>query len=111
MLPKKSRLNLRFEFKRVAAGKTYRTTHLKLFYIYEEHPLPLVGISIPRKLYPKAHQRNAVKRLISSALQKLYNSLRKDLSLVIMPQGVDDLTTQQEIEQELNHVNSLYSRH
>jgi ribonuclease P protein component len=111
MLPKSQRLNLKFDFVRVVKGRHDQTEHLKLFWVFDEQPSPLVGISVPRKLFKKAHQRNRARRLISAAVQQQYPSLPKELSLVIMPKiGLLECSSEQ-LEQELHDSQLMRSSH
>ena len=111
MLPKQSRLNLKFDFTRVVKGRSYLTPHLKIYSLMEEQPNPRVGISIPKRFYKKAHDRNRARRLISQAVQNSYPSLRKELSLVIMPKADVNSLTVSELEEELRDIKTLYSAH
>lgn len=88
MLPKSKRLNLRHDFKSIAAGKKIETPNFKFFYLFRAETTninPLVGISLSKKHFKEAHDRNKARRFSSRVIEKLYNSLPSSLNLVIMP--------------------------
>jgi ribonuclease P protein component len=111
MLPKEKRLNLKFEFVRVVKGRQLHTEHLKLYYIYDRSTQAKVGISIPRKMFNKAHDRNRARRIISAAVQRVYDNLPNDLSLVIMPKIGLLESTPSTLEKELLDSKDLYLSH
>lgn len=86
MLSKTSRLNLRYDFKRVTSGKNLDTKYLKLF-IKKSSDLEKakVGIALSSKNFPKAHDRNRAKRLVSAAFEKIYQSLPPTMEIVALP--------------------------
>lgn len=84
MVPKSRRLNLRLDFKMVASGSRVETTNLKIFFVFNDGE-PKVGVSIPSKIFKNAVQRNRARRIVYSALSKLYPLLKRGLYLIIMP--------------------------
>lgn len=108
MLSKERRLNLKKEFKWVAAGKKVYTERFKIMYRYGENPQPLVGIALSSQYFRKANKRNRARRLTSKVVENAYGKLRKDLNLVIMPKPEVLNTKQENLSQELEHVKDLY---
>ena len=85
MLPKSQRLNLKTDFKWVAAGKRLETKYLKLFVKIGDNTFPRVGIAVSGKVFKKATQRNRARRLVSSAFESLYSNLPKSINIVALP--------------------------
>lgn len=85
MLPKEKRVNLKFDFKNIASGTHLETKYLKLFLKFKEQDLAKVGIATSSKVFKKANQRNQVRRIVSSAFEKLYPKLPNNLSIVALP--------------------------
>ena len=77
MLPKSQRLNLKTDFKWVAAGKKIESRHLKLFIRLGENKTPRVGIAVSSRIFKKATERNRAKRLVSQAFQSTIYPLRE----------------------------------
>lgn len=89
MLPKSQRLNLKKDFKRVAAGKKIESKLLKIFIRLGDNKHPLVGIATSSKTFKKAHFRNRARRVISTAFEVLYQRLPQNINIVALPkQGV-----------------------
>lgn len=87
MLPKKARLNLKTDFQWVSQGQKKDTPHFKLFFRLGQNPSPLIGIAISSSIFPKAHDRSSVKRIIAYASRLIYQNLPRGLNLVIMPKA------------------------
>ncbi|MBI2196158.1 ribonuclease P protein component [Candidatus Daviesbacteria bacterium] len=87
MLPKPSRLNLKKDFKWVAAGKKLETKYLKLFIKVGDNQEPRLGIAGSGKTFPKAVERNRARRLVSAALEALYLNLPKSINIVALPKA------------------------
>lgn len=85
MLPKSQRLNLKTDFKRVAAGLKLETKYLKLFLKTDENNFARIGIAVSSKTFKNASSRNRARRLTSSAIESLYNRLPKDINIVTLP--------------------------
>ncbi|MDO8576966.1 MAG: ribonuclease P protein component [Candidatus Daviesbacteria bacterium] len=85
MLPKSQRLNLKKDFKWVAAGKKLETKYLKLFVKVGDNKLPRVGIAVSSKSFKKAVERNRARRLTSAAFEALYSSLSERLNILALP--------------------------
>ncbi len=85
MLPKSQRLNLKKDFKWVAAGKKLETKYSKLFIRVGENGKPRVGIALSSKNFKKAVERNRARRLIATAFQGLYFSLPGAINIVALP--------------------------
>ncbi len=108
MLPKSRRLNLNRDFSRVVAGKKVETHSFKLFFKNGESENPLVGIALSKQYFKKAHDRNKARRISSQAIQSVYNSLRINLNLVIMPKTAVLEKTAEQLIEELKNVKYLY---
>lgn len=87
MLPKSQRLNLKTDFKWVAAGKKIETKYLKLFIRFGENVSPRVGIAMSSKLFNKASQRNRARRLVSQAFQSSINYLPLTINIIALPKA------------------------
>ena len=92
MLPKSQRLNLKKDFKWVAAGKKLETTrpssggkYLKLFIRFGENEKPRVGVALSGKNFKKAVERNRARRIVSQAFQTLYSSLPNNINIMALP--------------------------
>lgn len=92
MLSKDKRLNLSKDFKWVASGKRLETKYLKLFIRSGQNEIPKVGIATSGKIFKKAVERNRARRIISAALENLYNNLPPGLNIIALPKsGVTDV--------------------
>lgn len=87
MLSKDKRLNLKKDFKWVAAGKRLETKYLKLFVKLGDNELPRVGIAISGKSFKKAVDRNRARRLTSAAFETLYTSLLPRINILALPKA------------------------
>ena len=91
MLAKSQRLNLKKDFKWVAAGKKVESKYLKLFIrIGENNPPaggPRVGIALSSKTFKKATERSRVKRLVSQAFQSTIYHLPSTINIVALPKS------------------------
>lgn len=85
MLSKDKRLNLKTDFKWVAAGKKLETKFLKLFLRLGDNQAPRVGIAGSAKVFKKAHDRNRARRLTSAVFEVLYSKLPQSINIVAMP--------------------------
>ncbi|MBI4035663.1 ribonuclease P protein component [Candidatus Daviesbacteria bacterium] len=85
MLSKDKRLNLKKDFKWVAAGKKLETQYIKLFIKHGDNKIPKVGIALSSKYFKKATERNLAKRLVSAAFESLYQSLPTTINIVALP--------------------------
>lgn len=85
MLPKFKRLNLKKDFKWVAAGKKIDTKFAKLFIRIGDNPKPRVGIAVPSGIFKKATGRNRARRVISAAIESLYPKLPQSINIVALP--------------------------
>lgn len=108
MLAKSQRLNLSQVFKFVTAGSRRETATLKLFWRQTEGDVALVGIALAKKNLRKATQRNKAKRLISQAIEQLYERLQPGLNLVIMPKSEILQRSVEELKAELENEARLY---
>lgn len=109
MLSKSHRLNLKKSFTFVTAGKKRELENVKIFYRLGENEQPLVGIALTKKNFHKAHDRNRAKRLVSSAIEKVYPHLIHNLNLVIMPKVTVLQKASDELIKEFEDVYDLYS--
>ncbi len=87
MLPKPQRLNLKKDFKWVAAGKKLETKYLKLFIKMGNNEFPKVGVAVSSKVFKKATDRNKAKRVVSAAFGSLYSSLPSAINIVALPKA------------------------
>lgn len=87
MLPKSQRLNLKKDFKWVAAGKKLETKYLKLFIKVGDNQTPRVGIAVSGKSFKKAVERNRARRLTSAAFEALYPNLPNAVNIVALPKA------------------------
>ncbi len=87
MLPKEKRLNLKYDFKWVAAGKPLDTKFVKLFIRLGDNQNPKIGISASSKNFKEAHQRNQARRLLSAAFEALYLNLPPAINIVALPKA------------------------
>lgn len=85
MLPKHIRLNLKKDFKWVAAGKKLETKYLKLFIKTGDNLIPRIGIAPSSKSFNKATQRSRARRLTSKAFETLYGRLPMSINIVALP--------------------------
>jgi len=91
MLPKNKRLNLNKEFRWVASGQKLENNLLKIFYKISPAPdgvgfqQPKIGISLSKNVFKKAVDRNRARRLVSKALENVYNELPSGINIVAMP--------------------------
>lgn len=104
MLPKDKRLNLKSNFTWVARGKRSESSHFKVFANHKTQENAKIGISISKKNYAKAHDRNYVKRVIFRIIEGLYPRLSKDLNLIIMPKNGILETTFEKLAIELERL-------
>jgi ribonuclease P protein component len=108
MLSKENRLNLRKDFKWVASGKKSYTDSFKLMYRLGSNLQPMVGIALSSQEFRRANKRNRARRLTSKVVEGLYDKLRKDLNLVIMPKAGILNCKQEKLTEELLHVKDIY---
>ncbi len=87
MLPKKNRLNLKFQFKEVITGKKLSGKFGNLYIKYGDNSQEQarIGIALTAKIFKKAHERNYVKRLISTAFKKLLTALPGNINILVVP--------------------------
>lgn len=85
MLSKGRRLNLRYDFKWVSAGKKIDGSLIKLFIKPGENNFPRLGISLSAKVFRKAIDRNRARRLVSKAFEDLYKRLDYNLNIIALP--------------------------
>lgn len=87
MLPKDKRLNLKIDFKWVASGKKLESKYIKLFLREGDNQLPRIGVAVSSKSFKKATDRNRGRRLVSTALEKLYPDLPNNINIVALPKA------------------------
>lgn len=87
MLPKPQRLNLKKDFKWVAAGEKLETKYLRLFVKSGDNETARVGIAGSSKTFKKATDRNRARRLASSAFEALYSKLPSAANIVALPKS------------------------
>lgn len=85
MFPKHRRLNLKKDFKWVALGKKIETKFVKIFIRFGDNIFPKIGIALSSKTFKKATARNRAKRVISQALEILYNKLPNNANIIALP--------------------------
>lgn len=87
MLPRPQRLNLKKDFKWVAAGQSWDHPFFKAYYRRGLNSFAKVGIALSGKNFKKAHQRNRARRITSAALEQYYSSLPNNLNLILLPKA------------------------
>lgn len=85
MLPRENRLNLKTDFKWVAAGEKIESRFLRLFFKLAENNQARVGIALSGKNFKKAVDRNRARRVTSQAFQSIYSALPKAANIVALP--------------------------
>lgn len=116
MLPKPKRLNLKKDFKWVAAGKKLETKYLKLFVrLGDNHPPaggPKIGIATSSKSFKKATERNRARRIASGAFEVLYSKLPKSINIVALPKsGINEVKSDKvllDLEERLKNEKIIY---
>ncbi len=107
MLPKTSRLNLKTDFKWVAAGRKLDTKYLRLFFKEGENKIARVGIATSTKIFKNATSRNRARRLTATAFQTTYYLLPTNINIVALPKagiiGVKSPMVLLDLEQSLKN--------
>lgn len=85
MLPKSKRLNLKTDFKWVAAGQKTENNFVKVFFRLGSNSLPRIGIALSKSNFKKAVERNRARRLISKGFEELYSRLPEGINIIAMP--------------------------
>lgn len=85
MLPTNQRLNLKKDFKWVAAGKKIDSKFAKLFIRVGDNQFPRIGIAVSSSIFKKATERNRARRVTSSAFEVLYQRLPNNINIVALP--------------------------
>ncbi len=122
MLPKSKRLNLKKDFKWVAAGlprssprgeagaggagKKLETKNLKIFINNGENEQARIGVAISSKNFKKATDRNRAKRLVSHAFQSIYSTLPSNINIIALPKTSVLSVKSSELEKELRAINA-----
>lgn len=109
MLPKSQRLNLKADFKRVAAGKKLTSPYLTLFVKPGSQSLK-IGIAASTKNFKKAYQRNRARRLIASAFQPIYADLSQDLEIIALPKQAITSVKSNTVAEDLKKLLKEYLR-
>lgn len=85
MLPKQKRLNLKTDFPWMVAGKSINTRYAKLYLRIGENSWAKIAIATPSKNFKKATERSRARRLLSSALEVLYDRLPQSINILALP--------------------------
>lgn len=85
MLSKDKRLNLKKDFRWVAAGEKVANSSVGLFFRFGDNPYPKVGIAVSKANFKKAVERNRVRRLVSRGFELLYSQLPPNINIVVLP--------------------------
>lgn len=104
MLPKSKRLNLNKDFKWVASGKKIENNLVELFLKKGDNNSPKVGISLSKNVFKKAVDRNRARRLVSKALENMYNELPSGLNIVAMPKEEILKVSSDELTKSINEI-------
>lgn len=111
MLARSKRLNLKKDFKWVAAGKKIETKFATLYIKTGDNVSPRIGIALSSKRLKQATQRNRAKRLLSQAFQSAYYQLPAAINIVALPKaGVIKVKSEEvllDLEQALKEVRKL----
>lgn len=77
-------------FKRLfKEGKTERGEDFSLKVLENNLGISRLGISIQAKIFPKAIQRNRIKRLIRNFFRRYKHNLVKDYDIIVIPKNLD----------------------
>ena len=87
MLSKDSRLNLKIDFKRLITGKLINSKYAKLYIKLGDNNIPKVGIATSSKIFKKAVERNRARRLISAAIEPLYEKFPSNINILALPKA------------------------
>lgn len=94
-LPKKHRLVSKLDFDKVFKnGKAVKGSFLFVKWIVNELGFPRFGLVVPKKIYPKAVDRNRLKRVLSETVASyIKNNVisGRDFVVVISGQGQENL--------------------
>lgn len=85
MLPKKNRLNLKFQFKEIITGKKLSGRFGNVYLKSGENSEPKIGVALTTKTFKKAHERNRAKRVISAIFEKLLTKLPNNINILVVP--------------------------
>lgn len=95
MLPKDRRLNLKKDFKWVAAGKRATSRNFSLFIKYGENGFPRMGVATSKKNFKNAVDRNRARRLLSKAFENIYSILPYNVNIIALPkQGLIEVKSE-----------------
>lgn len=106
MLSKSKRVNLKTDFKWIVTGVRIQTSNFVIYKKLGDNSEARIGISMSKKSIKEANQRNRMRRLTSKYFEENYNTLPKNLNLVIMPKKV---LTLEEVRGELDGIKDSYS--
>lgn len=85
MLNKSLRLNLPSDFYKLKKyGNKINSKYFNFVYLNNENSLK-IGIVISKKISPKAHNRNRIKRIVRALTKDLLESFPKNIKVVIYP--------------------------
>ena len=87
MLAKAKRLNLKTDFKWVASGKKIDSQFAKIFIRLGENSSARVGIATSKNNFKNAVSRNKARRLISAAIEILYDKLPTNINIIVLPKA------------------------
>ena len=104
MLPKPQRLNLKKDFRYVAAGSKGEGKYSKFFIRFGNNDFPKVGIATSTKVFPKSTQRNRARRLMSTAFQSIINHLPPTINIVALPKASILLVKSSDVRSDLEAV-------
>jgi ribonuclease P protein component len=106
MLKSKNRLTSK-EFETTFQTGTKRRSKRFLF-VLASGETTQVGVSVPKKLYKKAHERNRLRRFVYNSIHDIVESeLIRGQLLIIVQQKIDDQTAaRDELRTELQKINS-----
>lgn len=85
MLSKNKRLNLKTDFKWLITGKDIDCKFTKLYVKTGNNQFPGVGISVSSKIFKKAVERNRARRLMSTAIEIVYERLSSSINILALP--------------------------
>lgn len=87
MLPKIKRLNLKTDFKWLVTGKVIDCKFTKLYVKMGENRFPKIGFATSSKNFKKAVERNRARRLMSAAIEPLYQRLPASTNILALPKA------------------------
>lgn len=88
MLPKRSRLKDTSLFQRTfRSGKPFFFEKVACRVLFLNNEPVRIGFSVSKKLFPRAVDRNHIKRLLSAAVYRVYEDIPIGWQIILSPRG------------------------